>query len=170
MAILATIKSGAGKIAGKVANKGGNIVAKASGLSSAQLENIEEKRNDYLSEKPETDPGCIKRLLGSYAIEAYEAYLPQLSELYKPMSIGEVNDERSLDNRIRYFEVTKWVTDPTEDNLDKLTNMYHVLSEEDCTMVKRTCHILLTCLANGLNLRYWAISLVLRSKNFRMIN
>ena len=87
MAILATIKSGAGKIAGKVANKGGNIVAKASGLSSAQLEKIEEKRNDYLSEKPETDPGRIKRLLGSYAIEAYEAYLPQLSELYKPMSM-----------------------------------------------------------------------------------
>ena len=134
MAILATIKSGAGKIAGKVANKGGNIVAKASGLSSAQLEKIEEKRNDYLSEKPETDPGRIKRLLGSYAIEAYEAYLPQLSELYKPMSIGEANDERSLDNRIRYFEVTKWVTDPTEDNLDKLTNMYHVLSEEDCNI------------------------------------
>lgn len=134
MAILATIKSGAGKIAGKVANKGDNIVAKASGLSSAQLEKIEEKRNAYLMEKPETDPESIKRLLGSYAIEAYEAYLPQLSELYKPMFIGEADDERSLDNRIRYFEVTKWVTDPTEDNLDKLTNMYHVLSEENCNI------------------------------------
>lgn len=134
MAILSTIKSGAGKIAGKVANKGGNIVAKASGLSSAQLEKIEEKRNAYLMEKPETDPESIERLLGSYAIEAYEAYLPQLSELYKPMFIGEADDERSLDNRIRYFEVTKWVTDPTEDNLDKLTNMYHVLSEENCNI------------------------------------
>lgn len=134
MAILATIKSGAGKIAGKVANKGGNVVAKASGLSSAQLEKIEEKRNAYLTEKPETDPESIERLLGSYAIEAYEAYLPQLSELYKPMFIGEADDERSLDNRIRYFEVTKWVTDPTEDNLDKLTNMYHVLSEENCNI------------------------------------
>lgn len=134
MAILATIKSGAGKIAGKVANKGGNIVAKASGLSSAQLEKIEEKRNAYLMKKPETDPESIERLLGSYAIEAYEAYLPQLSELYKPMFIGEADDERSLDNRIRYFEVTKWVTDPTEDNLDKLTNMYHVLSEENCNI------------------------------------
>lgn len=134
MAILATIKSGAGKIAGKVANKGGNIVAKASGLSSAQLEKIEEKRNAYLMEKPETDPESIERLLGSYAIEAYEAYLPQLSELYRPMFIGEADDERSLDNRIRYFEVTKWVTDPTEDNLDKLTNMYHVLSEENCNI------------------------------------
>lgn len=134
MAILATNKSGAGKIAGKVANKGGNIVAKASGLSSAQLEKIEEKRNAYLMEKPETDPESIERLLGSYAIEAYEAYLPQLSELYKPMFIGEADDERSLDNRIRYFEVTKWVTDPTEDNLDKLTNMYHVLSEENCNI------------------------------------
>ena len=134
MAILSTIKSGAGKIAGKVANKGGNIVAKASGLSSAQLEKIEEKRNAYLMEKPETDPESIERLLGSYAIEAYEAYLPQISELYKPMFIGEADDERSLDNRIRYFEVTKWVTDPTEDNLDKLTNMYHVLSEENCNI------------------------------------
>ena len=134
MAILATIKSGAGKIAGKVANKGGNIVAKASGLSSAQLEKIEEKRNAYLMEKPETDPESIERLLGSYAIEAYEAYLPQLSELYRPMFIGDADDERSLDNRIRYFEVTKWVTDPTEDNLDKLTNMYHVLSEENCNI------------------------------------
>lgn len=134
MAILATIKSGAGKIAGKVANKGCNIVAKASGLSSAQLEKIEEKRNAYLMEKPETDPESIERLLGSYAIEAYEAYLPQLSELYRPMFIGEADDERSLDNRIRYFEVTKWVTDPTEDNLDKLTNMYHVLSEENCNI------------------------------------
>ena len=132
MAILATIKNGAGKVGHKIANKGGNIVAKASGLSSAQLEKIEEKRNAYLTEKPETDPESIERLLGSYAIEAYEAYLPQLSKLYKPMFIGEADDERSLDNRIRYFEVTKWVTDPTEDNLDKLTNMYHVLSEENC--------------------------------------
>ena len=134
MAILATIKSGAGKVGNKIANKGGNIVAKASGLSSAQLEKIEEKRNAYLTEKPETDPESIGRLLGSYAIEAYEAYLPQLSELYRPMFIGEADDERSLDNRIRYFEVTKWVTDPTEDNLDKLTNMYHVLSEENCNI------------------------------------
>ena len=134
MAILATIKSGAGKVGSKIANKGGNIVAKASGLSSAQLEKIEEKRNAYLTEKPETDPESIGRLLGSYAIEAYEAYLPQLSELYRPMFIGEADDERSLDNRIRYFEVTKWVTDPTEDNLDKLTNMYHVLSEENCNI------------------------------------
>lgn len=134
MAILATIKSGAGKVGSKIANKGGNIVAKASGLSSAQLEKIEEKRNAYLTEKPETDPEIISRLLGSYAIEAYEAYLPQLSELYRPMFIGEADDERSLDNRIRYFEVTKWVTDPTEDNIDKLTNMYHVLSEENCNI------------------------------------
>ena len=134
MAILATIKSGASKIAKKAANKGGNIVAKASGLSSVQLERIEEKRNAYLTEKPDTDPESIERLLGSYAIEAYEAYLPQLSDLYRPMFIGEADDERSLDNRIRYFEVTKWVTDPTEDNLDKLTNMYHVLSEENCNI------------------------------------
>lgn len=134
MAILATIRSGAGRVAGKIANKGGNIVAKSSGLSSAQLEKIEEKRTEYLSEKPDTDPDGIERFLGSYAIEAYEAYLPQLTNIYRPMFIGDSDDERSLDNRIRYFEITKWVTDPTEDNLDKLTNMYHVLSGEKCNI------------------------------------
>lgn len=137
MAILSTIKSGINKAAGKIADKGGNIVAKASGLTSDQLEKIEEKRNAYLSEKPETDPESIKKFLGLYAIEAYEAYLPQLAKLYKPMPIidkGESDDEGSLNNRIRYFEVTKWVTDPTEDNLAKLTNMYHVLSEENCNI------------------------------------
>ena len=134
MAVLSTIKDGAGKIAGKIADKGGNIVAKVSGLSSAQLEKAEEKRSIYLSEKPETDPESIRRALGSYAVEAYEAYLPQLSSLYKPMSIGDADDEKSLIDRIRYFEITKWVTDPTENNMDKLTNMYHVLSEENCNI------------------------------------
>ena len=40
----------------------------------------------------------------------------------------------AVNNRIRYFEITKWVSDPTEDNVDKLTNMYQVLSEEDCNI------------------------------------
>ena len=38
------------------------------------------------------------------------------------------------DNRIRYFDITKWVTDTEEQSLDKLVNVYHVLSEEDCNI------------------------------------
>ena len=134
MAVLSTVKSGLGKALTKVADKGGNLIAKASGLTSAQLEKIEKNREKYLSEKPEFDEEGIKRLLGSYAIEAYEAYLPQISTLYRPMAINRENDESAVNNRIRYFEITKWVSDPTEDNVDKLTNMYQVLSEEDCNI------------------------------------
>ena len=134
MAVLSTVKSGLGKALTKVADKGGNLIAKASGLTSAQLEKIEKNREKYLSEKPEFDEEGIKRLLGTYSIEAYEAYLPLISSLYHPMALNRDNDEMAVNNRIRYFEITKWVSDPTEDNVDKLTNMYQVLSEEDCNI------------------------------------
>ena len=134
MAVLSTVKQGLGKTLTKVADKGGNLIAKASGLTSAQLEKIEKNREKYLNEKPEFDEEGIKRLLGAYAIEAYEAYLPQISALYSPMAINRDNDEAAVNNRIRYFEITKWVSDRTEDNMDKLTNMYQVLSEEYCNV------------------------------------
>jgi len=38
------------------------------------------------------------------------------------------------DNRIRYFDITKWITDSEENSLDKLVNVYHVLSDEDCNI------------------------------------
>ena len=44
------------------ADKGNNLIAKASGLSSAQLQNIEERRHRFMNEKPETSPEGIKRL------------------------------------------------------------------------------------------------------------
>lgn len=134
MAVLAAVKGKVGKTLVKVADKGGNLIVKASGLTSAQLEKIEKLRENYLSEKPEFDEEGIKRLLGTYSIEAYEAYLPLISSLYHPMALNRDNDEMAVNNRIRYFEITKWVSDPTEDNVDKLTNMYQVLSEEDCNI------------------------------------
>ncbi len=135
MAVLAVVKKGAGTLFRKAADGAGNLVAKASSLSSAELQAMDEAREKYLCEKPETDPEFIKRRLGSYAIEAYEAYLTELQTLYRPISLGDlVDDTDSLNNRIRYFEVTKWVTDPTENNLDKLTNLYRVLSEEACNI------------------------------------
>lgn len=135
MAVLAVVKEGAGTLFRKAADGAGNLVAKASSLSSVQIQAMNDAREKYLREKPETDPEFIKRRLGSYAIEAYEAYLTELQTLYRPISLGEiVDDTDSLNNRIRYFEVTKWVTDPTENNLDKLTNLYRVLSEEACNI------------------------------------
>lgn len=134
MAILATIKKNVTTGLVKAADTGANIVAKASGLSSEQLRNIEEKRHQFMCEKPDTDPEGIKRLLGSYAIEAYEAYLPQISYLYDPLELETGDDERALLNRIRYFEITKWVSDPSEDSLEKLINVYQVVSRDNCNI------------------------------------
>lgn len=134
MAILMTIKEKAANSIMTAADKGANLVVKASGLSSKQLENIEERRQKFMSEKPDTDPEGIKRLLGSYAIEAYEAYLPQIVALYEPIHIGAGDDKRSLINRIRYFEITKWVTDPSENSLEKLINVYQVVSRDACNI------------------------------------
>ena len=104
MAVLAVVKKGAGTLLRRAADGAGNLVAKASSLSSAQLQAMEEAREKYLSEKPETDPEYIKRRLGSYAIEAYEAYLSELQTLYRPISLGEYADDTdSLNSRIRYF-------------------------------------------------------------------
>lgn len=134
MAILATIKEKTTAGLVKAADTGANIVAKASSLSSIQLRDIEERRQRFMNEKPDTDPEGIKRLLGSYAIEAYEAYLPQISRLYDPLELDINDDKNALLNRIRYFEITKWVSDSAEDSLEKLINVYQVVSRDNCNI------------------------------------
>lgn len=111
-------------------------VAKASVLSPKQVERVDEKRIAYLSEKKdmlgEATQTFISRQIGAVGVEVYQAYLEQLKKLYQPMDIAI---ERFDDlNRIRYFDITKWVTDPNEKNLDKLINVYQVLSEENCNI------------------------------------
>lgn len=155
MAILSSIKNKVSNGLMTAADKGANLVTKASGLSSSQLQNIEERRRRFMNEKPETSPEGIKRLLGSYAIEAFEAYLPQITQLYEPIPIEVGNDERSLINRIRYFEITKWVKDPSEDSIEKLINVYQVISREDCNMAliydrkKEGCKVYLAIVNNN---------------------
>ena len=154
MAILSTLKNKVSTGLITAADKGANLVAKASGLSSGQLQNIEERRRRFMNEKPETSPEGIKRLLGSYAIEAFEAYLPQIAQLYEPISIDWGDNERSLIYRIRYFEITKWVTDPAEDSIEKLVNVYQVISRDDCNMAliydrkKEGCQVYLAIVSN----------------------
>lgn len=154
MAILTSVREKATKGLMKAADKGANLVAKASGLSSVQLQNIENRRERFMNEKPDTNPEGIKRLLGSYAIEAFEAYLPQISSLYEPISFETGDDEKSLINRIRYFEITKWVSDPSEDSLEKLINVYQVVSREACNIAliynrkKGGCKVYLAVVSN----------------------
>lgn len=132
MAILANVKN---KI-GKLADRGANMIATASSMSSEQLDEVEKQRQAFMHEKPETEPEGIKRLLGAYAIEAFEAYLPQIETLYEPIPISSERskDNRYIQNRVTYFEITKWVSDPSEDNVEKLVNVYQVVSGEDCSV------------------------------------
>lgn len=144
------IKKGAGKVA--------DGVAVLSQLSPNQVEEIDNKRIAYLSEMPKMDDeaanNCVIRNLDAIATEVYNAYLPQLSKLYLPI---QENNYFEGENRIRYFEIAKWAKDPDENNLEKLMNVYQVLSEEDCNIALifnrsiDTCTVSLAVVNNGVD-------------------
>lgn len=149
MGVLSNIKQFIARKAISVAKKTGDGIATLSALSPKQLQEVEDRRQNYLSEKPDMNgdeaQNTIQRNMGAIGIEVYQAYLEQLSSIYLPVySMPEEFDE---DNRIRFFDITKWVTDSEEQSLDKLVNVYHVLSEEECNIAliyhrtKDTCSI-----------------------------
>lgn len=129
MGIIANVKQ-------KLANMASDAVTSAAALAPKQLAAVEEKRLAYLAQKPDMNSDevkkCIVRNLGAVGIEVYQAYLEQLKNFYTPvhMDVSHFDDL----NRIRYFDITKWVTDAEEKSLDKLVNVYQVLSEEDCNI------------------------------------
>ncbi|MDD6488252.1 MAG: DUF87 domain-containing protein [Clostridia bacterium] len=136
-------------IIAKVGQKTGNKVAKLSALSPDQLVEVQKNREKYLSEMPDpTDSVAVEltnRLLAASGVEIFNAYLPQLSKLYVPISKDvEYTEEFRPEHNIRYFNITKWVTDKKENNLEKLVNVYEVLSNEECNIAlifRRRCEI-----------------------------
>ncbi len=136
MGILTNTKQFLAKKTTEVAIKAADGIAATSALSPKQLELVEDKRRAYLVEKPDMDSDdiqeLIKKNLGAVGIEVYQAYLEQLKTIYKPMDTAIENFDAL--NRIRYFDITKWVTDVEEKNLDKLVNVYQVLSEDNCNI------------------------------------
>ena len=118
------------------AEKAADKIAKLSSLSPEQLFAVQKQREAYLSEKPDpTDQEAVDlthRLLASAGVEIYNAYLPQISKLYVPVK-NEGNTFIS-DSNIRYVNITKWVIDSDENSLEKLINVYEVLSNEECNI------------------------------------
>lgn len=123
----------------RVGDRAGNRIAKLSELSSYQVEEIQFQREEYLLEEPEpTDEAAVKRterMMAASSIEIFSAYLSQIKELYLPVA-KDVEYDCAFDalHNIRYINITKWVTDTKENSLEKLVNVYAVLSNEDCNI------------------------------------
>ncbi|EMC13375.1 DUF87 domain-containing protein [Streptococcus mutans] len=123
----------------KVAGKGADTVVKLSALSPEQLEQVQAKREEFLSDFPnmtgaETEE-LTNRLLAANAVEIYNAYLPQIEDLYIPVEKEtEYGEDFRSSNNIRYINITKWVIDKKENSLEKLVNVYEVLSNDACNI------------------------------------
>ncbi|BAQ24701.1 helicase HerA domain-containing protein [Streptococcus troglodytae] len=123
----------------KVAGKGADTVAKLSALSPEQLEQVQAKREEFLSDFPnmtgaETEE-LTNRLLAANAVEIYNAYLSQIEDLYIPVEKEtEYGEDFRSSNNIRYINITKWVIDKKENSLEKLVNVYEVLSNDACNI------------------------------------
>lgn len=123
----------------KVAGKAGDQVAKLSSLSPEQLENVQLLREKYLLETPNPNDATARelteRLMAASSVEIFNAYLPQIKDLYLPLNNeAEFGKEFDDAHNIRYINITKWVTDKKENNLEKLVNVYAVLSNDDCNI------------------------------------
>lgn len=121
----------------RIGDRAGNRVAKLSELSSAQVERVQSEREQYLLEKPDpNDPHQVEltqRMLSASSVEIFNAYLPQIKELYLPIEKNAEYGDAVFDvaHNIRYVNITKWVTDQKENSLEKLVNVYAVLADEE---------------------------------------
>ena len=130
---------GVKNIVRRVGEKAGDKVAQLSKLSPAQIVDIQAKREEYLLQMPnpndEVAKNLTEKMMAASSIEVFNAFLPQIKELYLPMiEEAEYDEPFDTDFNIRYFNITKWVTDKKENNLEKLVNVYAVLSNEDCNI------------------------------------
>ena len=97
----------------KAGGKAANTVNRLSALAPEQLEHIEIQREKYLSEMPDPRDYAAEeltsRLLAVCGVEIFNAYLPQLKELYVPVRRDAEygGEEMDLAHNIRYFEITK---------------------------------------------------------------
>ena len=123
----------------RAAGKAGNVVAKLSALSPGQIEEVQRRREEYLLRMPSPDDIAARettnKMMAASSIEIYNAYLSQLKALYLPIKKEtEYNGPFDCNRNVRIVNITKWVTDQKENSLEKLVNVYAVLSNEQCNI------------------------------------
>ncbi|CZA22996.1 ATP-binding protein [Streptococcus suis] len=137
------------KMIKKVATKAADGVSKLSELSPEQLEKVQAQMATYRDQIPdlsgEAAEEYFRKQLAIAGVEVYNAYLPQLKDLYLPIDNktefrledeGVLIDEGEFKSgyNIRYINITKWVTDKQENSLEKLVSVYEVLSTTPCNI------------------------------------
>ncbi|MGQ7453585.1 helicase HerA domain-containing protein [Streptococcus suis] len=137
------------KMIKKVAAKAADGVSKLSELSPEQLEKVQDQMAAYRNQMPdlsgEAAEEYFRKQLAIAGVEVYNAYLPQLKDLYLPIDNktefrledeGVLIDEGKFKSgyNIRYINITKWVTDKQENSLEKLVSVYEVLSTTPCNI------------------------------------
>lgn len=123
--------------AGKKAIDGLNhIQTQMSSITRDQVSEIAGLRKDFF-EKLEsnkefegTDEATLIKM-NEYAMDIYKAYLSEMTTKYSPIVYSS---QINIENRIRHFDITKWVIDSEERDIDKLINVYQVLSQQDCSI------------------------------------
>ena len=145
MGILRTLKHAGEKVKSmaKIIGDGlADVQNSVSVISPSQLKDIEDSKKKYYEKYQKDNPSndeynaSTNDKLGEAAIEIYNAYLSQINELYKPIDNRIEYDNRlfNSNNNIRYINITKWVIDKNENSLEKLVNVYEVLSNEECNI------------------------------------
>ncbi|HFI0783134.1 TPA: ATP-binding protein [Streptococcus suis] len=137
------------KMIKKVAAKAADGVSKLSELSPQQLEKVQAQMAAYREQMPDLTSDAteeyFRKQLAIAGVEVYNAYLPQLKDLYLPIDNKaefRIEDEGVLVDEgvfksgynIRYINITKWVTDKRENSLEKLVSVYEVLSTTPCNI------------------------------------
>ena len=110
-------------------------IATAAQLSQAQAAEIDQARKNYLKSESAGEQDkldIVSKCLNAIHAEVTQTYLPLVSSSYWPVTWPDENF--SPENRIRFFDITKWTVDSNENNLDKLVNVYQALSEERCVI------------------------------------
>ena len=123
----------------KAAVKTADKVSQLAVLSPEQLNQVQINRQKYLSQMPDMNDEAAEeltsRLIAACCTEISNAYLDRLTDYYIPVEKDyEFDDSFNTVHNIRYFNITKWVTDRKENNLEKLVNVYEVLSNAQCNI------------------------------------
>ena len=123
----------------RTGQRAADTVARLSVLSPEQVQEMMDRREHYLSEMPDPrDSAAVeltRRYMAATSISIYSEYLSHLSDIYAPIEKDSEYEKpfKSAYN-IRYFNITKWVTDKKENSIEKLINVYEVLSNEECNI------------------------------------